>query len=98
MGKDGITYYTEPTEGAVEVMQPVGQLATLTHVPATEETEWWQKIPTAYYILSGDFNDEQLKALKDAMVATRLVKSTTWWDGKEPETVRAMVSAVEVMV
>jgi hypothetical protein len=95
--KEGVTQYAEETKGAVEVMQPVGQLATLTLVPSEEETKWYQKAPPVYYILSGDFNDAQLARLKAAMVATRLVKAVAYWDGKEPEVVRAMVSA-KVMV
>lgn len=92
-GKEGTMYYSEPTEGAVEEMYPVGQLATLTLVPAKEgtKTEWWQKPPPVYYILSGEFEDWQLKMLKDVVVATGLVKSVTYWDGKEPEVVRASV-------
>ena len=90
---DSVTCHDGPVEGAVKVLQPIGQLATLTLVPATEgtETKWWQKTSTAYYTLSGEFDDAQLKLLNDAMAATGLVKSVDYWDGKEPEVVRASV-------
>lgn len=67
-----IVHYSEPTEGAVEVQVPVGQLATLTAI-AHEEG-----VKPAWYVCSGEFTSEQVSAIKAAMKATKLAKDVTW--------------------
>ena len=90
--KNGVTYYSEPTEGATEVLQPVGQLATLAPVPVEGDVD--NKLPPTHYILSGEFNDSQIRALKAAMRGTKLAKGMTWWEGGEPDEIRLTVEAI----
>jgi len=66
--EDGTVQYDKPTRGAVETMLPVGRLATLTPY-ATEEG-----VRPAWYVLDGEFNDEQLGGLKTEIKKLRLTR------------------------
>ena len=87
---EGLAYYSEPVEGAVKARLPVGRLATLVPCPTPEGEE-----PT-HFILSGEFEDWQLKMLKDAVRNTKLLKDMTWWDAEGEDGSQRLASSLKI--
>jgi len=86
--RKGTTQYSVPTRGATEVLLPVGQLASL----VAESTK--EGVKPAWYLLSGEFNGMQLQTLKRAMVATLLVKDTTWQEAEGEDGAKTLAEGI----